>query len=151
MRALMLLLSAALVVPSSIAIRAQSADVRAAIEAAGRKFEAAWAAKDGAGIGALYTADAVLMPPNAAAASGRAAVVEFWKAALAAAPGPMKLTTGEVQAHGDVAHETGTFQVSTADGTVADKGKYIVIWKREGGQWKLHRDIWNSDTAPGSM
>ena len=24
-----------------------------------------------------------------------------------------------------------------------DEGKYIVIWKREAGQWKLHRDILN--------
>jgi ketosteroid isomerase-like protein len=25
-----------------------------------------------------------------------------------------------------------------------DRGKYIVVWKDEGGKWKLHRDIWNS-------
>ena len=23
--------------------------------------------------------------------------------------------------------------------------KYVVIWKREGKNWKLHRDIFNSD------
>jgi len=23
-------------------------------------------------------------------------------------------------------------------------GKYVVIWKRDGGQWKIHRDIWNT-------
>jgi ketosteroid isomerase-like protein len=31
-----------------------------------------------------------------------------------------------------------------AGGTEADRGKYIVIWKNQGGLWKLHRDIWNS-------
>jgi hypothetical protein len=25
-----------------------------------------------------------------------------------------------------------------------DEGKYVVVWKRVGGQWKLHRDIWTS-------
>jgi ketosteroid isomerase-like protein len=25
------------------------------------------------------------------------------------------------------------------------KGKYIVLWKKENGKWKLHRDISNSD------
>jgi len=29
-------------------------------------------------------------------------------------------------------------------GQVADEIKYIVVWKHEGGEWKLHRDIWNS-------
>jgi ketosteroid isomerase-like protein len=24
---------------------------------------------------------------------------------------------------------------------VLDSGKYIVVWKRQDGQWKLHRDI----------
>jgi len=23
-------------------------------------------------------------------------------------------------------------------------GKYVVIWKRDGGQWRIHRDIWNT-------
>ena len=29
-------------------------------------------------------------------------------------------------------------------GVVADRGKYIVIWKNEGGSWKLHKDIFNT-------
>jgi ketosteroid isomerase-like protein len=33
-------------------------------------------------------------------------------------------------------------------GKVVDRGKYIVIWKREQGQWKLHRDIWNTSMPP---
>jgi ketosteroid isomerase-like protein len=27
---------------------------------------------------------------------------------------------------------------------VLDTGKYVVIWKQEDGQWKLHCDIFNS-------
>jgi ketosteroid isomerase-like protein len=29
------------------------------------------------------------------------------------------------------------------DGKV-DQARYVVVWKREGGRWKLHRDIWNA-------
>ncbi len=29
-----------------------------------------------------------------------------------------------------------------------DKGKYIVVWKKENGDWKVWRDIWNSDNPP---
>jgi ketosteroid isomerase-like protein len=27
---------------------------------------------------------------------------------------------------------------------VIDTGKYVVVWKRVGGRWKLLRDIWNT-------
>jgi ketosteroid isomerase-like protein len=145
MRAVTLSCSALLVVVASVSPGAQSGDARAAIEGVNRKFE------DAAATTALYTADAVLLAPNAPQAKGQAALLEFWKAALAGVPGPIKLTTQELVAHGDAAHEIGAYQVSTADGKVAEKGKYVVIWKREGGQWKLHRDIWNSDAAAGGM
>jgi hypothetical protein len=29
-------------------------------------------------------------------------------------------------------------------GKVLDRGKYVVIWKRDGAAWRIHRDIWNS-------
>jgi uncharacterized protein (TIGR02246 family) len=145
MRAAVLLLCSSLVVLASPSPSAQSGDVRAAIEAANAKFGAAWGKKDAAAITALYTANATLLPPNAARATGPQAILEFWKAGLAGAPPVGKLTTVEVEAHGDTAHEVGTYELSTADGKVIDKGKYVVVWKREGGQWKLHRDIWNSD------
>ena len=25
--------------------------------------------------------------------------------------------------------------------------KYVVVWKKVGGEWQLHRDIWNSKGA----
>jgi ketosteroid isomerase-like protein len=60
----------------------------------------------------------------------------------------LTLTTLEVEAHGDTAHEVGTWAVKGADGAAVDTGRYIVIWKKEGGAWRLHRDIWNSSTPP---
>jgi ketosteroid isomerase-like protein len=32
-------------------------------------------------------------------------------------------------------------------GQVIDHGKYIVVWRREKGQWKLHRDMYSSNTT----
>lgn len=142
----MLLLTIGLSSPS-----AQTGDVRAAIEAVNATFGAAWGAKDAAALTALYTATATVMAPNGARVSGSAAILEFWKTSLPGAPAVGKLTTAEVESHGDTAHEVGTYQLSGADGKLVDKGKYIVIWKREGGQWKLHRDIWNSDLPAAGM
>ena len=144
MRAALLLLCLSLVAFAPPSASAQSTDVRAAIEAVNAKFDAAWGRKDAAAVTALYTA-------NVGPVSGSEAILEFWKAALAAAPPAAKLTATEVEAHGDTAHEVGTYQMFASDGKVVETGKYVVVWKREGGQWKLHRDIWNSDMAPAPM
>ena len=129
---------------------AQSADeVRAAIEAQNSAFGEAVRAGDTAAIGALYTAEGAVLPPGAAKATGRAAVTEFWNGALAAGVASAVLTTEEVAySGGDTATEVGSAVLSAKDGSVVDEGKYIVLWKREEGAWRLHRDIWNSNRAP---
>ena len=40
--------------------------------------------------------------------------------------------------------EIGQYTLGGADGTTIDQGKYLVVWKNDGGNWKLHRDIWNT-------
>ncbi len=38
-----------------------------------------------------------------------------------------------------------------ADNKSLDKGKYVVVWKKQNGNWKMYRDIWNSNMpAPGA-
>jgi ketosteroid isomerase-like protein len=60
------------------------------------------------------------------------------------------LTTLEAEGQGDTAYEVGKYTLTGEAGKVLDTGKYVTIWKREQGQWKLHRDIWNTNTpAPG--
>ena len=62
----------------------------------------------------------------------------------------VNLETGEAEQYGNTAYEVGRFTLQGAEGQMIDAGKYVVIWKQEGGQWKLHRDIWNSSRpAPG--
>ena len=56
------------------------------------------------------------------------------------------LTSTEFLGTGDVVVESGTYEMS--DGTKAvDTGKYMVVWKKENGKYKMYRDIWNSNTA----
>jgi ketosteroid isomerase-like protein len=62
-----------------------------------------------------------------------------------------KLEILEVEGLGDTATEISTFTLQGEGGLVLDKGKYMVIWKLEEGQWKMHRDIFNSSLpGPGS-
>lgn len=123
-------------------------DVRAAIEAANRAFEAAVSKGDGAAMAALYTAQAQLLPFGSDVVSGTAAIAKFWQGVVDSGIGGGTLKTLEVEAHGGTAHEVGQYELRDKAGTVLDRGKYVVIWKQEGGRWKLHRDIWTSSLPP---
>ncbi|HUO82794.1 MAG TPA: nuclear transport factor 2 family protein [Gammaproteobacteria bacterium] len=122
-------------------------DVESAIAARATAWEKAFNAGDAAGIAALYTRDALLLPPNAQSITGRAAIEAFWSGALED-PHTATLESREIEPAGDgVAYEIGAFTVSDPAGKTLETGKYMVIWQREGGDWFMSKDIWNSDQA----
>jgi ketosteroid isomerase-like protein len=90
-------------------VTAQAQGPRAAIEAANAKFSADYAKGDAAAVAAHYTAAGQAFPPNGEIARGREAIQKLWKGAMAAGVKGVKLVTLEVEAHGDTAHEVGTY------------------------------------------
>ena len=106
-------------------------------------------AKDAAGIAALYAEDGAVMPPNAPIGKGRAAIQQTW-ASMMQTPG-FDLTIAPeqilVSSSGDMALDRGTYSLTIApDGkTMTDTGKYVVVWRKIGGEWKAAADIFNSD------
>jgi ketosteroid isomerase-like protein len=142
-RVLIASVSLALLLAAGSASAAQTG-VRAAIEKANGAFTALLAKGDAAGLAALYTADGQVLPPNGDIASGAAGIQKVWQGAMDAGVKSATLTTLDVTAGGDLASETGKYELRGADGKVLDGGKYVVVWKREGGRWKIHRDIWNT-------
>ncbi len=95
----------------------------------------------------LFTEDGMSMQPNADPRVGHEAIKEAHAEMFATGVGALRLTTDELEVFGDTAHEVGRFVTETADGDHIDHGKYVVIWKRIEGEWKLHRDIFNSNMA----
>ena len=135
-----------------VAFRASAADnVRPAIEAANKKWEAAASRSDGPGVAALYTANGQLLPAQSDLVSGTQAIGQFWQAVFDSGIKGASLVTVEVEGHGDTAYEVGKFELRGADGKVLDHGKYVVIWKKEGASWKLHRDIWTTSVVPAKQ
>ncbi len=50
---------------------------------------------------------------------------------------------------GEYALEVGETTVYGQDGALMDRGKIMVLWKKdEDGVWKMHRDTWNSSIPP---
>lgn len=124
-------------------------DLRAAIEAQNKRFVAAVAKADVAAIGGLYTDDAQALPPNGDVVKGRAAIQQMWKGVFDSGIAAASLDTADVEADGSLAYETGRYEMKLKEGKVADRGKYVVVWKRTGNEWRIHRDIWNTNMPAG--
>ncbi len=52
-----------------------------------------------------------------------------------------------VSSSGDMALDRGTYRLAVAPNGTAqtDTGKYVVVWRKVGGEWKAAADIFNSD------
>jgi ketosteroid isomerase-like protein len=116
------------------------------IEASNVKFGAAFIKGDSATIAGLYTSDAEVYAPNMpkSTASEMASGIKPMAAMKLTS---MVLTSKEVSGGPDLVSETGVYEMRDSSKSI-DKGKYIVLWKKQDGKWKLYRDIWNSDNPP---
>ncbi len=119
-------------------------EVREAIVAANENFVAAFNKGDSAGLAALYTENGQILPPNSGFVKGKQAIQTFWQALFDMGIKAAKLEIVEVEGYSDTVIEVSKYTLQGEEGQVLDQGKYIVIWKQENGQWKLHRDIFNS-------
>jgi uncharacterized protein (TIGR02246 family) len=150
---------AALMVTASVSrVDAQCGAGAAPIKAVADAYVKAVLAQDAKAIMALYTEDPVEMPPDEPMVKGRAALEAMYKkeftemAAKKMKIAKFALTHLETSAHGDMAHDVGTYsQTVTAEGgakPMNETGKYVVLLKRQGGAWKVAYAIYNRDAAP---
>jgi uncharacterized protein (TIGR02246 family) len=115
-----------------------------AIRAANDRFVDAFNRGDTEGLAGLYTAEGQVLPPGGDVITGKAGIQVFWQALVEMGIKSAKLETLELNKYTDTAVEVGKYTLGGEDDQVLDQGKYIVIWRQEDGQWKLHRDIFNT-------
>jgi uncharacterized protein (TIGR02246 family) len=128
-------------------------EARQAIEASNAKFVDAVKRSDTTTIADNYTDDAIVMSPGSEAWRGRDAVRKGFSGMMTSMPAKeFSLKTDDVIVGGDLAVETGSFDMTMqpkGGKEMKDKGKYVVVWKRQAdGSWKIVRDIFNSDAPP---
>jgi uncharacterized protein (TIGR02246 family) len=122
-----------------------------AIRDIGRKWEKMFADKDSSGIGQLFANDGYEMPPGTKPMKGPDEVTKGLGAMLRTSK-DFKLSfqpsTIVVADAGDLAAERGTYQASWTGPKgkkIEDKGNYVTVWKKVGGQWKVLSDINTSE------
>lgn len=127
------------------AVYAQSqTSVRRSIEANTRQFIEALNKGDAAAVASLYAMNARVLPPNSPMIQGRANIQSFWQGAITGGMKMNSLDIVDLDVQGNTAIEVGRY-TATMPGGVADTGKYVVVWKRQGRAWKLAVDTFNSD------
>jgi ketosteroid isomerase-like protein len=123
------------------------------------ELAAAFNAEDAARAALLYTEDAVLMPANMPMIKGRAAIEGHFKKEFAAADMTLLLKPIESTIDGSQGFAIGTSAFSprrsgasqTAAGLpMGQTGKYVLVFKRVGADWKIAYDIFNDDAPAPS-
>lgn len=98
---------------------------------------------DAAAVASQYSDDASILPPGAGRMDGKAAIQGYWQAGIDAGLSDVSIVATTVDVTGDSSVTVGTLSGKMGDAALT--GKYIVIGRKTGEGWKIHRDIWNFD------
>lgn len=116
-----------------------------------KNFSQYYIAGDLASLVDSYTSDAKIFPTGSEILAGREAIEKYWR------PNPQSkklhhlLTPIEIIVDGDRATDYGYYEGSTQykDNPPSDfRGKYLIVWKKIDGVWKIDLDIWNKINLP---
>lgn len=106
-------------------------------------------AKDAAAIAQLYTEDGAVLPANEKAALGRESIEQWWNSSMQMPDYDLTFETDQlvISKAGDMALDRGTYRFAATPpgGAINDSGKYVVVWRKVDGEWKVAADIFNSD------
>lgn len=112
-------------------------------------------AGDDSALAEFYGPEGALLPPNEPKVTGRENIRRYW-AGLEEAGANLEISVGSLifSDMADIAIEEGTWTVDIPGpplGPHKDDGKYVVVWRRYDGEWKVAQDIWNSNHPPPGM
>ena len=117
---------------------------KSVVENMDAKFSDAVRKGDSATMASEYADDAMVFPPNSEVVK-KEGIESLWGGLLRMGVKDFKLTTDDVTGNADMLAETGRYEVLGVGNKSLDKGKYVVTWRNYNGNWKIFRDIWNTN------
>jgi ketosteroid isomerase-like protein len=122
-----------------------AANVLDEIKRANKMLTDALERKSAADIADLYSAEGMLLPIGyLQPIQGREDLLGFWQKAIDKGIAKADLNIVDIEVHNNTAIELGNYVLLDSNNEQLDRGKYVIVWKNRGGQWMLHKDIWNS-------
>ncbi|MCA0154388.1 YybH family protein [Winogradskyella vincentii] len=110
-------------------------------------FSKAYMNDDIASLVDMYTDDGKIMPNNRKILAGKSALSSYWNLPEGVKILNHKVTPTEINIQNDIAYDFGYYEGTTLtkeQQEVSWKGKYVIIWKKIGNDWKIYLDIWNN-------
>ena len=120
---------------------------RKEIEADNTKFMDDVKKNDTNALAGYYHSEGRLMLSNGPSLAGKD-ISSGWGSFARTGGRELRVTTEDVVGNEDLLVETGAYEMLGDNNVSIDKGKYVVVWKKENGKWKIFRDIANSNNAP---
>jgi|KBSSwiStaDraftv2_1062776.scaffolds.fasta_scaffold00564_16 ketosteroid isomerase-like protein len=106
---------------------------------------------DALGTAGHYADDAQILPPRHPAIAGKPAIAAFFQANIDKYISFGNDSTWSV-VKGNIAIEQGTYIIRNVRvGENVEAGKYIRVWKKINGGWKLYRDMFSPDSGQSEV
>lgn len=115
-----------------------------------KKMSDAFNNHDAAEMASVFMKDAFMKFPGQKPLEGRKAIEMANDQMMNQGISKLELETVEIESFGDFAYEVGEYELLTGDGTSLDNGNYLTVWKRDGDDWKIYRDVISSARSPES-
>lgn len=124
--------------------------VRSIIEAKNEGWAKAITSNDSVFMVNHYTRDGKIFPPNSDAVVGRESIAKLISAYMKFGIKTYKDETRSLYGNEDNLIEEGVYSFGDSKGNVMDKGKYIAIWRKEDGDWKIYSNMFNTSLPPAT-
>jgi uncharacterized protein (TIGR02246 family) len=116
-------------------------------ETAAVEWETARNAGDADAMAELHTENAQILPPGAPVIEGRAAIRTYFRNIFEQHAAPVTYDERDIIVFGSFAYRQGNYSMALADGST-EYGKFVQLWRRNDGAWKIHRQMWSSNGPP---
>ncbi|MEO6682992.1 MAG: nuclear transport factor 2 family protein [Ginsengibacter sp.] len=124
---------------------------RASIEQSNLRFMNAFKESNPEEMANCFMKNGVIMIDGFPSIEGREAIAQYFTEVMKNGVKKYELETKNIWGDSSILVEEGIYKLTGTKKKEVGKGKYIVLWKPEAGNWKMFRDIWASDFPSSAL